>query len=76
MGIPSPLEKKIVAGQMPELAYLLLGAAKQLGSSIDAWHDYSAASLISAGREEELIAGMDELVEDKGKGYRPHREGT
>lgn len=48
---------------MPGLAHLVPGAAKKVGGSIDAYHDYSAATLITIGREEELIAAMDELTE-------------
>ena len=51
---------------MPGLAYLVPEAAKRVGGSIDACHDYSAATLVSAGREEELIAAMDGLVSDFG----------
>jgi hypothetical protein len=63
MRVPSPLEEKIVAGEMPGLAWLLPEAAKRVGGSIDACHDYAAASLIPRGREEELISALDELVE-------------
>ncbi len=65
MRVPSPLEKKIVADRtMPGLAYLVPEAARRVGGSIDACHDYSAATVIPVGREEELIAAMDALVED------------
>ncbi len=63
MRVPSPLEKKIVVERiMPGLAYLVPEAAKQVDGSIDACHDYAAATLIAAGREERLIVAMDELV--------------
>ncbi len=65
MRVPSPLEKKILVDKtMPGLAYLVPEAAKQVGGSIDACHDHSAATVISIGREEELIAAMDTLVSD------------
>jgi single-stranded-DNA-specific exonuclease len=67
MRVPSPLEKKIVVSRtMPGLAYLVPEAAKQVSGSIDACHEYSAATLISVGREEELIAVMDELTSNFG----------
>jgi len=66
MRVPSPLEKKIVVDRtMPGLAYLVPEAAKRVGGSIDACHDYSAATVISVGQEEKLIAALDKLVEDK-----------
>lgn len=63
MRVPSPLEEKIVAGEMPGLAWLLPEAAMRVGGTIDACHDYAAASLIPRGKEEELVRIMDELVE-------------
>jgi single-stranded DNA-specific DHH superfamily exonuclease len=63
MRVPSPLEKKITTDHtMPGLAYLVPEAAKQVNGSIDACHDHSAATLISVGREANLIAAMDKLV--------------
>jgi hypothetical protein len=60
------LEKKIVVDRtMPGLAYLVPEAARRVDGSIDACHDYSAATVISVGREEELITAMEELVEHK-----------
>jgi hypothetical protein len=67
MRVPSPLEKKILVNRtMPGLAYLVPEAAKRVGGSIDACHEYAAATLVSVGREEELIAAMDELASDFG----------
>ncbi|MBC7098918.1 DHH family phosphoesterase [Candidatus Bipolaricaulota bacterium] len=63
MRVPSPLEERIVRKEMPGLAWLLPEAAKRVGGSIDACHDYAAASLIPRGKEEELVRIMDELVE-------------
>ena len=62
MRVPTPLEERIVAGERPGLAWLLPEAALRVGGTIDACHDYAAASLIPRGREEELVAAMDELV--------------
>ncbi len=63
MRVPSPLEERIVRKEMPGLAWLLPEAAKRVGGSIDACHDYAAASLIPRGKEGELVAAMDDLVE-------------
>ncbi|MCD6321141.1 DHH family phosphoesterase [Candidatus Bipolaricaulota bacterium] len=65
MRVPSPLEERIVRKEMPGLAWLLPKAAVRVGGSIDACHDYAAASLIPRGREEELVAAMDELIEER-----------
>lgn len=65
MRLPSPLEKKILVDHtMPGLSYLVPEAAKEVDGSIDACHDYCAATLISIGREEDLIVAMEELVEE------------
>lgn len=66
MRLPSPLEKRIVGDkEVPGLAYLVPEAAKQVGGSIDACHDYAAATVIDIGREEELINAMEKLVEER-----------
>ena len=65
MRVPTLLEERIVRKEMPGLAWLLPEAAVRVGGSIDACHDYAAASLIPRGREEELVAAMDELIEER-----------
>jgi O-succinylbenzoate synthase len=66
MRVPSPSEKKTVVDHtMPGLAYLVSEAAKEVDGSIDACHDYAAATLIEVGREDELIAAMEKLVKAK-----------
>ncbi len=65
MRLPTPLERKILVNRtMPGLAYLVPEAARQVGGSIDACHDYTAATIVDIGREEELITAMDKLVQD------------
>ena len=39
------------------------GCHRQVGGSINACHDYSAATIVDIGREEDLIAAMDKLVQ-------------
>ena len=65
MRLPTPLERKVVAKTMPGLTYLVPGAARQVGGSIDACHDYTAATIVDIGKEEALIAEMDKLVQEK-----------
>jgi len=63
MRLPTPLERKIlVERSMPGLSYLVPEAAKQVGGSIDACHDYTAATIIPQGKEEDLVMAMEELV--------------
>jgi hypothetical protein len=37
-------------------------AAKAVGGSIDACHDYAAATVIDVGKEDALIEAMEKLV--------------
>lgn len=66
MRLPTPLEHKVLNDRtMPGLAYLVPTAARQVGGSIDACHDYTAATIVDIGREEALVAEMDNLVRAK-----------
>lgn len=63
MRVPSPLETRIVEDKtMPGLAYLVPEAAKAAGGSIDACHDYAAATVIDIGKEDILIDAMEALI--------------
>jgi len=63
MRLPTPLERKILIDHsMPGLAYLVPEAARQVGGSIDACHDYTAATIVDIGQEEALVMAMEELV--------------
>ena len=63
MRVPAPLEKRIVEDKtMPGLAYLVPEAAKAADGSIDACHDYAAATVIDIGKEDILIDAMEQLV--------------
>jgi len=62
MRVPSPLNERIVEGEMPGLDWLLPEAALSIGGSIDACHGYAAAALVPRGREEELISRMETLL--------------
>ena len=66
MRVPTPLGQRIIDGDMPGLDWLLPEAALRVGGTIDACHGYAAAALVPHGREEELIALMDELLAQKG----------
>jgi hypothetical protein len=64
MRLPTPLERKILIDQtMPGLSYLVPEAARQVGGSIDACHDYTAATIVDTGMEEGLIVAMDKLIQ-------------
>jgi len=66
MRLPTPLEHKILIDHsMPGLAYLVPEAAKQVGGSIDACHDYTAATIVDIGQEEPLVKAMEALIQVK-----------
>jgi hypothetical protein len=64
MRLPTPLEHKILIDRsMPGLSYLVPEAARRVGGSIDACHDYTAATIVDIGQEEALVMAMQELVQ-------------
>lgn len=64
MRLPTPLERKILIDRsMPGLSYLVPEAARKVGGSVDACHDYTAATIVDIGMEEALITAMDKLVQ-------------
>ena len=66
MRVPSPLEQQIVVEKsMPGLAYLVPEAAKAADGSIDACHDYAAATVIDMGKEKILIDAMEKLIVER-----------
>jgi hypothetical protein len=66
MRLPTPLEHKILIDHsMPGLAYLVPEAARRVGGSIDACHDYTAATIVDIGQEQPLVMAMEELVRRK-----------
>jgi len=66
MRLPTPLEHKVLIDRsMPGLSYLVAEAARQVGGSIDACHDYTAATIVDIGQEKALVMAMDELVQAK-----------
>ena len=63
MRVSTPLERKILFDRsMPGSSYLVPEAARQVGGSIDACHDSTGATIVDIGKEDALIAAMDELV--------------
>jgi single-stranded-DNA-specific exonuclease len=63
MRLPTPLERRILVDRsMPGLSYLVPEAAQKVGGSIDACHDYTAATIVDIGQEEALVMAMEELV--------------
>jgi hypothetical protein len=66
MRLPTPLEHKILNDRtMPGLAYLVPEAAQKVGGSIDACHDYTAATIVDSGQEEPLVNAMEALIQAK-----------
>jgi len=64
MRLPTPLEHKVlIAKSMPGLGWVVPEAARQVGGSIDACHDYTAATIVDVGKEEGLVEAMEELVQ-------------
>lgn len=64
MRLPTPLEHRILNDRsMPGLSYLVPEAARQVGGSIDACHDYTAATIVDIGQEQALVRTMDALVQ-------------
>lgn len=61
---PAPLEKKVLAGEVPGLDVTLPAATEKLGGSADASHRIAAASMIERGREEELINTWEAVMEE------------
>jgi single-stranded-DNA-specific exonuclease len=63
MRLPTPLEHKVLVDKtMPGLGWVVPEAAKKVGGSIDACHDYTAATIVDIGKEEALIAEMERLI--------------
>ncbi|RME73609.1 MAG: phosphoesterase, partial [Chloroflexi bacterium] len=64
MRVPAVLEHQILVEQsMPGLAAIVPPAAEAVGGSIDACHNYAAATVIDVDRATDLLAEMDRLVE-------------
>jgi single-stranded-DNA-specific exonuclease len=63
MRLPTPLEHKVLIDKsMPGLGWMVPEAAKKVGGSIDACHDYTAATIVDIGKEEALVAEMEKLI--------------
>lgn len=64
MRLPTPLEHKVLLDRsMPGLSYLVPEAARKVGGSIDACHDYTAATIVDIGQEEPLVKEMETLIQ-------------
>lgn len=62
MRVPESLSEKIRAGEAIGLYDLLPPATEELGGFSDACHSLSAATTISEGLEEDLIAAMEKIL--------------
>jgi single-stranded-DNA-specific exonuclease len=66
MRLPTPLEHKIlIEKSMPGLGWVVPEAAKKVGGSIDACHDYTAATIVDLGKETALVDEMERLIQSK-----------
>jgi single-stranded-DNA-specific exonuclease len=66
MRLPTPLEHKVLIDKsMPGLGWVVPEAAKRVGGSIDACHDYTAATIVDIGKEEALVMEMEKLIKAK-----------
>jgi single-stranded-DNA-specific exonuclease len=66
MRLPTPLEHKVLIDKsMPGLGWVVPEAAKRVGGSIDACHDYTAATIVDIGKEEALVMEMERLIKSK-----------
>jgi single-stranded-DNA-specific exonuclease len=64
MRLPTPLEHKVLIDKtMPGLGWVVPEAAKKVGGSIDACHDYTAATIVDIGKEEALVMEMEKLIQ-------------
>ncbi len=68
--LPSKLEEKVLAGEMPGYDYLVPRAAKHVGGDIDACHGYACATTFEKGLEEEFAKYFDYYVEEYIKQYK------
>ncbi len=65
MRLPTPLEHKVLIDRsMPGLGWVVPEAAKKVGGSIDACHDYTAATIVDIGQEEPLVMEMERLIQE------------
>lgn len=62
--IPTPLERRVLRGEMPGLDYLVPKASEIVGGFADATHKIAAATIIDKGKDEEFIKAFERLVEE------------
>ncbi len=62
--LPSKLEEKVLAGEMPGYDYLVPRAAAHVGGDIDACHGYACATTFEKGLEEEFAKYFDYYVDE------------
>ncbi len=61
--LPSKLEEKVLAGEMPGYDYLVPKAAAHVGGDIDACHGYACATTFEKGLEGEFAKYFDYYVD-------------
>lgn len=62
MRLPKLLQQAVRANRMPSLAVILPEATRAVGGFVDACHPHAAATTVSTGSEERLIAELERAV--------------
>jgi len=62
--MPTPLERKVFAGDVPGYDTLFPAASEIVGGVADATHKIAAASLIDRGREKDFVRAIETLREN------------
>lgn len=62
--LPSAIERRVLAGEMPGYNYIVPKAAQHVKGDIDACHGYACATTFEKGLEEEFVKYFDKYVEE------------
>lgn len=62
--LPTPLERKVLRGEMPGLDYLVPKASEAVNAFADATHKIAAATVIDRGKERDFVKAFEKLVEE------------
>ncbi len=68
MRVADPMEERIRSGDVLGLDILLPEATTRVGGFSDACHSLTAATTVAVGREEELVAEMERILNHRGSG--------
>ena len=62
--LPTPLERRVLRGEMPGLDYLVPKASEAVNAFADATHKIAAATVVNRGKEQEFVRAFERLVEE------------